>query len=338
MKTRLIPALVAASLGLAATSIPTARCAAPTLAAIPRPAAQAADTWTDKSPHQVGFITVNGVRLHYLNWGGSGGALLLLTGMGDTAHIYDDLATKFTDRFRVFGLTRRGHGQSDKPESGYDTATLVEDIRQFLDALKIPRVVLVGHSLAGDELTMFAAKYPQQVERLVYLDAAYDHSTAPSQEELSALFPAFPDHDNQSYDASRSWMNGFLRVMTEAAEANLRSGYVLHEDGVLEDATPERVYKALSKFTQPNPDYSAVKAPALSFYAVDFPQNPVPEANREKAKPTIAALQQWKKVQRERFRQDLPHARIVLMPDTSHYCFIQRETEVVREMRAFLQP
>jgi non-heme chloroperoxidase len=127
--------------------------------------------WTDRSPHKVGFITVNGVRLHYLDWGGSGGTLLFLTGMGNTAHIYDALAPKFTDRFRVLGLTRRGFGESEKPETGYDTATLVEDILQFLDGMKIQRVSFVGHSLAGDELTMFATKYPQRVEKLVYLDA-----------------------------------------------------------------------------------------------------------------------------------------------------------------------
>ena len=296
----------------------------------------AADSWADKSPHKVDFINVNGVRLHYLDWGGSGGVLLLLTGMGDTAHIYDDLAPKFTDRFHVIGLTRRGHGQSDKPETGYDTATLVEDIRQFLDALKIQRAVLVGHSLAGDELTMFAAEYPQRVEKLVYLDAAYDHSTMRFDDELGALFSPFPEHDNESYDASRSWMKRFLRVMTEAADANLRSGYVRHEDGKLEDATPERVYKALLRLSQPNPAYSAVKAPALSFYADDFWPDLIPEGNRGKVGPVFDAVVRWRIVERERFRKEMPQARIVVMPDTSHYCFIQRQEEVVREMRSFL--
>src|SRR5687767_11153939 len=125
--------------------------------AVPRfnTSALGADTnsdWVDKSPHKSEFITVSGVRLHYLDWGGAGETMLFLHGLGDTAHIYDLLAPKFTNEFRVLGLTRRGHGQSDKPETGYDTATLVEDIRQFLDALTIRRVILVGHSLAGDEL------------------------------------------------------------------------------------------------------------------------------------------------------------------------------------------
>jgi pimeloyl-ACP methyl ester carboxylesterase len=245
--------------------------------------------WSDTSPHKNGFITANGVRLNYLDWGGSGTTLLLLTGMGGTAHIYDDLAPKFTDRFHVIGLTRRGHGQSEKPETGYDTPTLVEDIRQFLDAMKTQRIVLVGHSLAGDELTMFAAKYPQRVEKLVYLDAAYDHSNVP-EEKLKALLPPFPEHDNRSYDASKAWMKKFFRVMTPAIEADLRAGYVLHDDGRLEDVVPERVYKALLKFSQPNPPYSEVKAPTLSFYADDFWPELIPNENREKATIVFEAM------------------------------------------------
>src|SRR5688500_2600589 len=106
------------------------------------PGAMAQGQWTDKSPHKTQFITANSVKLHYLDWGGNGETMLLLHGLGDTPHIFDELAPKFTNQFRVLGLTRRGHGQSEKPEAGYDTATLVEDIRKFLDVLKIDRVVL----------------------------------------------------------------------------------------------------------------------------------------------------------------------------------------------------
>ena len=120
------------------------------------------------------FITVNGVRLHYLDWGGTGQALLFLTALGGTADDFQSLAVQFTDHFHVLGLTRRGQGQSDKPAKGYDTATLTEDIKAFVDAMKITRVSLVGYSVAGNEETEFAGKYPERVAKLVYLDAAYD--------------------------------------------------------------------------------------------------------------------------------------------------------------------
>ena len=133
----------------------------------------------DKSPHKTEFITVNGVRLHYLDWGGKGETLLFLHGWAIRRIFMTTSRRKFTNQFRVLGLTRRGHGESEMPETGYDTATLVEDIRQFLDALKIQRVVLAGHSFAGDELTRFAVAHPDRVIKLIYFDSAYDHSRVP---------------------------------------------------------------------------------------------------------------------------------------------------------------
>jgi alpha-beta hydrolase superfamily lysophospholipase len=72
-----------------------------------------AETWSDFSPHKSGFVTVNGVRLNYLDWGGSGPTLILLHGFGDNPHLYDDFAPAFTDRFRVIAYARRAEGDSE---------------------------------------------------------------------------------------------------------------------------------------------------------------------------------------------------------------------------------
>src|SRR6266436_865791 len=114
------------------------------------------------SPAKTGFVSVNGVRLHYVDWGGLGETILFLPGFNDTAHVYDKFAPRFTDRFHVLGLTRRGVGESEKPTTGYDTPTWVEDIRQFLDGLRINKVSLIGHSMAGGELTLLATRYPDR--------------------------------------------------------------------------------------------------------------------------------------------------------------------------------
>ena len=119
-------------------------------------------------------MVTNGVRLHYVDWGGNGEPVLLLPGLFGTAEIYSDFAPRLTDRFRVLALTLRGHGQSDEPKTGYEPDSLVEDIRAFLDSMRIGRAHLVGHSLSGAELTAFAGRYPERVLKLVYLDAAYD--------------------------------------------------------------------------------------------------------------------------------------------------------------------
>src|SRR5688500_15455931 len=132
----------------------------------------------DKSPHKSDFVNVNGIRLHYLDWGGEGDVILFLAGMGCNAHIFDHLAPRFTDRFRVMAFTRRGHGESDYPETGYDINTLTEDILQFLDTLEIDKVILAGHSMASVELSHFAALYPERILKLVFLDAAYDRRSS----------------------------------------------------------------------------------------------------------------------------------------------------------------
>ncbi len=110
----------------------------------------------DTSPHASGYINANGTRLHYLDWGGHGPVLLFIPGMGCTAHIFDGFAPRFTDQFHVMALTRRGHGESDYPETGYDADTLAEDLKQFLDALEIEKVILAGHSMGYIELSRFS--------------------------------------------------------------------------------------------------------------------------------------------------------------------------------------
>jgi alpha-beta hydrolase superfamily lysophospholipase len=74
---------------------------------------QSGTPWKDPSPHAVRFISVgDGVQLEVLDWDGSGGAVVLLAGGGDTAHVFDDFAPKLTTHNHVYGITRRGFGAS----------------------------------------------------------------------------------------------------------------------------------------------------------------------------------------------------------------------------------
>ncbi len=130
----------------------------------------------DKKPRS-SFVTVNGVKLHYLDWGGKGEAILFLHSLSWTAYKYEKFAPRFADKYRVLALTRRGNGLSDKPDRGYDVRTQVEDIKQFLDALKIDRITLIGNSMPADEMTLFAGIYPERVNKLVYLTGfGWDHA------------------------------------------------------------------------------------------------------------------------------------------------------------------
>ncbi len=127
----------------------------------------------DRSPHTQQFVTVEeGVRLEVLDWGGTGRPLLFLSGIGDTAHVFDEFAPHFARRFRVVGITRRGFGASSRPSAGYTIPRLAQDIDAVLDALHLQRPVLIGHSIAGEELSYIGAREPNRVGGLVYLDAA----------------------------------------------------------------------------------------------------------------------------------------------------------------------
>jgi non-heme chloroperoxidase len=129
----------------------------------------------DPSTHQVQFINVeNGVKLEVLDWGGSGKPLMLLTGMGADAHIFDKFAPKLVEAgYHVYGLSRRGFGESSIPLSGYSADRLGDDVLAVIKELKLRRPVLVGHSIAGEELSSIGSRQPKKVSGLIYLDAAY---------------------------------------------------------------------------------------------------------------------------------------------------------------------
>jgi pimeloyl-ACP methyl ester carboxylesterase len=133
--------------------------------------APADTTWPDPASHRAGYALSGGVRIHYLDVGGNGEQLILLTGLGSSVHIFDDLAPRFTDRFRVIAMTRRGHAESDHPTDGFGLDTLIADLKTVLDTLGLRRVNLAGHSIAGGELTRFAILYPDRIATLIYLDA-----------------------------------------------------------------------------------------------------------------------------------------------------------------------
>jgi len=132
---------------------------------------------SDSSPHTVQFITVDSnVKLEVLDWGGSGRPMVLLTGLGNNAHVFDKFAPKLTTTYHVYGVTRRGFGVSSIPADGYSADRLGDDVLAVMDALKLKRPVLVGHSLGGEELSSVGSRHPEKVAGLIYLDAGYSYA------------------------------------------------------------------------------------------------------------------------------------------------------------------
>jgi non-heme chloroperoxidase len=142
-----------------------------------RASAQEPVPWHDPSPHTIQFVTVeDNVKLEVLDWGGPGRVLVLLTGLGNTAHVFDEFAPKLTPEYHVYGITRRGYGASSAPASGYSADRLGDDVLAVLDALKLDRPVLAGHSIAGEEMSSVTTRHPERVAGLIYIDAGYSQA------------------------------------------------------------------------------------------------------------------------------------------------------------------
>jgi pimeloyl-ACP methyl ester carboxylesterase len=116
------------------------------------------------------FADVNGIRLHYLS-AGRGDPVVLLHGFAETSHMWRPLIAELSDRHTVIAPDLRGFGQSAAPAEGYTKAAMAQDIHALLNSLKLDRVRLVGHDIGLMVAYAFAAQFPQEVDRLVLMEA-----------------------------------------------------------------------------------------------------------------------------------------------------------------------
>lgn len=297
-------------------------------------------------------MNVNGVRLHYLDWGGNGPVLLFLAGMGRSVYIFGRFAPRFTDKFHVVALDRRGHGDSDYPETGYDPDTLTEDLRQFLETLKVDKVILAGHSMGYIELCQFTALYPERVLKLVFLDAAYDISspetkTLVEKDPLPKMIPAWPDDDPDTIEDYIAIVKRLYpaeaviwsQVMDEQTKHTVKTT----PDGKVMNKMSDTISQAINNtFFTYAPEYSNIHVPVLSFFAMpdgsDFLSS---DYMTEEQKGQImvffkTVVQPDRKKYIEQFRSKVPHARIVEIPRGHHYCFIKQEKICFDEISKFL--
>jgi pimeloyl-ACP methyl ester carboxylesterase len=296
---------------------------------------------------QDSFVLANGVRLHYRDWGGSGEPVLLLAGLGNTARVYDRFAPELARDFRVLAVTRRGSGRSEMPESGYALDTLVADLRGFMDALGIQRAHLVGHSLAGAELTRFAALHPERVGKLVYLDAAYDRSTQ------GPVFQQDPRDRTGPTPADRASVEAYLaftrrtrldlaRYWTAPMVADVTENLAVQSDGTVVWRTPGPIYGSiLGGVSTAAPEYERVRAPALAIYSVEsedywIPANATPERRAAHARFQSEVRRPWLRQSMEQFRSGVGNGRVVEM-DAGHHLFLHRPAEVLQLLRDFLR-
>lgn len=120
------------------------------------------------------FTEVQGIKLHYLEWGEPGKPdLLLVHGWTSFAPSWNGVAEHFADRYHIVAPDLRGHGESDKPQTGYRLRDFAEDMRQLITNLQLKRPAYVGHSWGGNIGTILASDSPGLIARAFLEDPVY---------------------------------------------------------------------------------------------------------------------------------------------------------------------
>jgi non-heme chloroperoxidase len=260
----------------------------------------------DKAPHRAQMITVaDDVQLEVLDFGGKGRPIVLLAGLGNTAHVFDDFAPKLTGAGHVVAITRRGYGTSTRAESGYDVARLGEDILAVIDKLSLGKPVLIGHSLGGQELSYLASRHRDRIAGVIYLEAAYRYAyDVPG--EFERDFPSLPPPPSAA-----SAPASVPPVVLPDAERRQPRG---------QRTTAQAIDAGSQHFTE-------IGVPALAIFASP---HDVMTGDFEKFDEALTERQA------RAFERGVPQARVLRWPHASHYLFIAQEREVLREVKVFL--
>ena len=128
-----------------------------------------------------------GVRLNYMHGGPADGpAVILLHGLGDSSFSFSRVLAFMPRHLRVVAVDQRGHGNSDRPASGYSMDAFASDLLSLMDALAIDRATLVGHSMGSFVARCAAEKAHERITRLVLIGTALSARNAVVESLLSA--------------------------------------------------------------------------------------------------------------------------------------------------------
>lgn len=304
--------------------------------------------WRDSSKHEATSITVDrGVKLEVLDFGGEGSPILLLAGLGATAHSYDELAPMLAQKHRVVAITRRGTGYSSRPDFGFGTPRLAQDVLQVMDALKLSKVLLVGHSIAGEELTWLGWHHPERFKGLVYLDAAYDRSgNAVMKSRQSVLGRSLPPEPPIPPEAMRSY-EAMSALLAERGHVRLPEGELISLWNVdkpflagmpgIDARTVQAIVAAIEA-----PNYAAIKVPALAIYAMPDPGKALPswyDANDAELKATLNELGRidydTRRKNIELFRRSVVQGEVLELPNATHYLIQSNQQQVLDAIETF---
>jgi esterase len=245
------------------------------------------------------FIEINGLRLHYLEWGSPAKpAFIMLHGISRVAHQFDHIAPHFADRYHVIAIDMRGHGDSGwSPEGAYVVEDYAKDLEAFVSKLDLHDVTLLGNSTGGRVVQVYAGLHPERVARLIVEDVGPERTN-----EIASAFTRQVENEANGW-ASEDELVAFLKKGNAKTPEPILRTYAHYASKRREDG--RIVWKRdpnLAKGFVPTELWrfvSQIKSPAI--YIIGGASRIVPAETQQKLKDT------------------LPKVQVVVMPGLGHY-------------------
>jgi pimeloyl-ACP methyl ester carboxylesterase len=211
----------------------------------------------------------DGIQIQTAQWGETGKPILCLHGITANCRCWDCLALSLTSHFRVIAIDLRGRGGSDKPPTGYSIDHHCRDILAILDDLGLEQAVFMGHSLGAFISLIFAARYPQKVDRLILVDGGGKLSDAHRAKVFAGIKPAL-DRLGQVFESPEVYLNKMKEAPYLQPWNDFQENYVRYEieeldGGVMTNIDPKHIGEESLNFAQTDTSlfYGQISCPTL---------------------------------------------------------------------------
>lgn len=268
--------------------------------------------------------------IHVRDWGGTGRPLALVHGLASNARIWDLVAPRLLGVGQPVAFDQRGHGQSDKPDSGYDAGTVAADLRAALAALgPVAGTVVVGHSWGASVALRWAADHADEVRGVVCVDGgASPWSLDPTMtwERLAErLAPPQLRGARLSLLVDRIRSGPLGPVWSQEVEAAVLGNFERFGDGTIAPHLTRERHMAILRSMWDEPAsalYGRIRCPALFLMVAPAAADEAAARRRQAVAAAVAGIEQ---------------ARLVWLEDTIHDVPLHRPALVAEHLAAFVR-
>jgi len=147
-------------------------------------------------------LRLDRISVNYSELGEGHPTLVLLHGLASNQRIWDLVAPQLATRHRIYTYDQRGHGNSEKPNSGYDFKTITDDLHSFLNKLNITKPILIGHSWGANVAVNYASTYPHTLKGICLVDGGFIEISKIPENTLSKALISMAPPDFTNYTQS----------------------------------------------------------------------------------------------------------------------------------------